>query len=397
MRAIKEAGRRRRRLIQDPSLHETYSSEERRGENVSELRGDALTEMAERALAEDDLLTATALFDLAELETEDRDRCSGGRWIAHMLRGDYEAAWRECDAIRHRGLPDPDRLWDGNELWGSRLILRCLHGYGDAIQMFRFIPQLRKKVDELTVQVPPRLVELASNLDDIDHVIACGASASLAQHTWDREMEILELPYALRVTSEDLGPQQGYLRFPFELFERVRKIVGVTTLPRVGLVWCAGEWDRPRSMTLEILRPLLQIAQVEFWTLQGEPGRQEMLTHDCGGAICRDVYECGDGINNLAATIKHMDLVISVDTLAAHLAGALGVPCWLLLQRRVDWRWTATGEASPWYRSLKLWRQQSGDTWPSLICRVRHALEKWAQEQRNYPKVSSGFSRLDRN
>ena len=94
------------------------------------------------------------------------------------------------------------------------------------------------------------------------------------------------------------------------------------------------------------------------------------------------MYEAGDGILALAAVIRHMDLIITVDTLAAHLAGALGVPCWLLLQQRADWRWMCGREDSPWYPSLRLMRQRVPGGWAGLLAEVREELQRWTANVR---------------
>lgn len=340
----------------------------------AELRGDALADQADAALAAEDFGTAIERYDRAEPQVVDPDRCAGGRWMAYMLGGDFTAAWRESDAIRRRGAPDPHRFWNGEPLAGRKLMLRSLHGFGDAVQMFRFLPRLRELVSELIVEVPPRLVELAPCFDGMGQVITWGAGAPAAAPAWDVQMEIMELPYALRVSSADLSPHTGYLRLPEAQRTHVRDVLGQRTLPRVGVVWSAGEWNPSRSVPFRELQPLLDMPDVEFWSLQGEPERASWQRLG-DTRIHRDVYRFGDGILPLAAAIAAMDLVITVDTLAAHLAGALAVPCWLLLQRRADWRWMSAREDSPWYPGMRLMRQTEQGDWASLLRYVREALE----------------------
>ncbi len=341
---------------------------------LQELTGDALADMAETALAAEELPTAIALFDRAEPDVADPDRCAGGRWMAYMLAGNYQAAWEESDAIRRRGAPDPHRFWNGEELRDRRLILRSLHGFGDAVQMFRFLPQLQSIVSELIVEVPPRLLELAPCFDGIGRVITWGEGARSSTPMWDVQMEVMELPYALRVSAADLTPQQGYLHLPQAQRVRVAEVLGRRALPRVGVVWGAGTWNTSRSIAFAEFRALLDVDGVEFWNLQGEPEHGAWLVRR-RDKPCRDVYECGDGIATLAAVIEQLDLVITVDTLAAHLAGALGVSCWLLLQHRADWRWMSGRENSPWYPSLRLMRQTQAGDWAGLLRQVRQELD----------------------
>ncbi len=344
------------------------------------LQGEALADAADAALAAHDLPAALWMFDRAEAEVKDPDRCAGGRWMAHMLGGNFEAAWREADAIRQRGAPDPHRFWNGEDLRGRRLMLRSLHGFGDAVQMFRFLPRLREIVSELIVEVPPRLVALAPSFVGMGQVITWGEGAPASPPVWEVQMEVMELPYALRVDAEHLAPQQGYLRLAAAERARVAKLMGAARRPRVGLVWSAGIWNPSRWVPFQTFRTLLDTGDAEFWSLQGEP---EGVAWQALGASPhrRDVYECGDGIVSLAAAVREMDLVITVDTLAAHLAGALGVPCWILLQHRADWRWMCAREDTPWYPSLRLLRQRTAGDWGELIERVQGQLAAWLQRK----------------
>ena len=331
---------------------------------------------AEAALAEEDLAATVRFADLAEEAGAEPDRCAGNRWVAHMLGGDFEAAWRESDAIRGRGRADPHRFWHGEDLRGKRVILRSLHGFGDAVQMFRFLPRLQTLVRHLTVEVPPRLVELAPYFEGMGEVITWGENAPAEPPMWDVQLEVMELPYLLRVRSEDLGPCSGYLRLPEELRAGAAELVRGSRAaggsePRVGVIWTAGHWNAARSIPFELVELLGGVPGCEFWSLEGRSGRERDCVLPAGW---RDVYEFGDGLLRLAAIVEQMDLLITVDTLAAHLAGALGVPCWLLLQYRADWRWMSGRENSPWYPSLRLWRQGSPGDWAGLIERVSAAL-----------------------
>ena len=156
-------------------------------------------------------------------------------------------------------------------------------------------------------------------------------------------------------------------------------------LPRVGLVWAAGEWNPSRSIPFELFRNLRFEMECEFWNLQGGPSHGEWtspFTHS------RDIAEIGDGLLNLACVIRELDLVITIDTLAAHLAGALGTPAWLLLQFAADWRWLAAGKTSPWYPSLRIFRQSSPGNWPDLIHLVHQELRTWTQRSTCEDKIA---------
>ena len=190
------------------------------------------------------------------------------------------------------------------------------------------------------------------------------------------------MPYALRVSAADLAPTVGYLRLPEGKRSRVRQAMGERQRPRVGFVWCAGVWNPSRSIPYAVFQTLLEVPGLEVWSLQGEPERETWLrsSQQERRAAVHDVYRCGDGILSLATVIEQMDLVVTVDTLAAHLAGALGVPCWLLLQHRADWRWMIRRNDTPWYPSLRLFRQNTPGDWLPLVSTVRTCLQAFATD-----------------
>ncbi|MGI4828022.1 MAG: glycosyltransferase family 9 protein [Janthinobacterium lividum] len=336
--------------------------------------GEGLIQRAEAAIANEELAEAVRLADAAEHAGAEPDRCAGNRWMAHMLGGDFHAAWRESDAIRGRGAPDPHRFWTGEELRGKRVILRSLHGFGDAVQMFRFLPRLQALASHLIVEVPPRLMELAPYFDGMGEVITWGDHAPTEPPAWDVQIEVMELPYLLGVSTADLEPTQGYLHLPASLKAEVEAVMGPKQRPRVGVVWTAGIWNPSRSISAAVVQELSHVQDVEFWDLEH---RQELGTETSAFEGWRDASACGDGILRLAAVIQAMDLMITVDTLAAHLAGALGIPCFLLLQNRADWRWMARRTDSPWYPSLRLYRQSAPGDWIGLVAQVTADINRW--------------------
>ena len=343
---------------------------------------------AEKAIADEEMVVALKLLDAAEAAGAEPDRCAGNRWMTHMLRGDLPAAWCESDAIRRRGAPDPHRFWMGEDLRGKRVILRSLHGFGDAVQMFRFLPRLQAMAAHLIVEVPPRLVELAPFFDGVTEVITWGEGAPAQSPLWDVQLEVMELPYLLRVSTGELAPKHGYLRLPAALRVEVAASMEAKRaasmkaerVPRVGVVWTAGHWNPSRSIAPELLAGLARVEGVEFWSLEHRHGSAANSSFPAQPTDSwRDAAEVGDGILRLAATVEQLDLVITVDTLAAHLAGALGVPCWLLLQHRADWRWMSGRTDSPWYPTLQLYRQRAPGDWAGLLATVAADLKVWAE------------------
>src|SRR5437764_4797806 len=139
------------------------------------------------------IVEALSAYDQAERSGHDPDQCAGGRWMCWMLLGRFDRAWQESAAIAQRGAPDPNRFWDGKPFTGKRVILRCLHGLGDAIQFIRYAPMLRSQAAGLIVETHPEMVDLLRGVDGIDQVISWLDPAP----EWDQQIEIMELPRAL--------------------------------------------------------------------------------------------------------------------------------------------------------------------------------------------------------
>jgi len=328
---------------------------------------------AERLLESRELGRAVIALNCAELRGASPDQCSAGRWLAAMLRGDFSAAWAESDAIRARGAPDPNRFWQGEDIRGKRVIVRCLHGFGDAVQFLRFAPMLRALASKLIVEVPPAMLEIARCFKGVDTVITWGEQAPAFPPQWDVQIEILELPYLFRTSLEDLPIARQYLRIPPSVLRSVAPRPHSSESLHVGLVWASGEWNLARSVPLELLRPVVSTHGCEFWNLQGGPQR-EQWSRLGGRPWLHDSWPSCNSILKLAAMIAQLDLLITPDTLAAHLAGALGRPAWVMLEHASDWRWMHARTDSPWYPSLRLFRQHAPGDWQEVVRSMQSAL-----------------------
>lgn len=333
----------------------------------------ALLLEAEALLEQRQLTEALRAFHRAELHGADPDRCSGGRWTASMLLGHYSNAWRECDAIRFRGHPDPHRFWDGESVRGRTVIVRCLHGFGDAVQFLRYVPMLRSQAAHVIVEVSPRFVEFAPCIEGVEHVITWGDQAPDHPPQWDVQIELTELPYFFRTELSDLPLATRYLHLPAAALRSAERELPSSGRPRVGLVWSCGEWDLSRSIPLAVFEQMVRNDGVEFWNLQGGPARDDAralrLPLRDAPRFCADA-----GLLPLAAFVAQLDLVITVDTLAAHLGGALGIPTWVPLRHAADWRWMVDRDDSPWYPSLRLFRQQKPGEWAEVVQRLDQQL-----------------------
>ena len=334
-----------------------------------------LLSAAENLLAARELDHAWRLFCRAEAGGADQDQCSAGRWMIAMLQGDFSSAWRESDAIHRRGAPDEHRVWQGEALSGKRVIVRCLHGFGDIVQFARYALMLNRCAAKVIWEMPPEMLQIASYFHGIDHVLAWG-EACVAGRDWDAQVEVTELPYIFRTTVANLPIASRYIHLPSRTIHRATREMAASRVPRIGVVWSAGAWNPLRSIPISILKRIFQVTGCEFWNLQGGTCRYFDTQREDGVSL-RDSPACDDGILCLAGVISQLDLVVTVDTLAAHLAGALSVPVWLMLQYAADWRWMAHRSDSPWYRSMRIFRQPRPGAWSDVVESIAKELHIW--------------------
>jgi ADP-heptose:LPS heptosyltransferase len=296
--------------------------------------------------------------------------------MAAMRRGDFAAAWRVSDEVmsaraargeacwrwpRHQQF-----IWDGRPLAGKRVLVRCYHGLGDTIQFIRFAAPLRRIAARVTVWAQPALVPLIATAPGVDEALPLHDGDAPA--VYDADIEIMELPHALRASAARLGACAPYLHPPPLTDCAPEDSPGRR---RVGFVWQAGGWDARRSIPTPLIAGLLERlarrGSVAAFVLQrGLPAR------DLAGLAARDIGS--DDVAATAARIRTLDLVVSVDTMAAHLAGALAAPTFTLLHADCDWRWMQGRADSPWYPSMRLFRQSRPGDWRNVIAQVEQAL-----------------------
>ena len=289
---------------------------------------------------------------------------SGDPWMRHMRRGDFAAAWRLCDATlrARRGVPcwhlprHQQYLWDGTPLAGRRVLVHCYHGLGDTLQFSRYLPVVASVARQVSVWAQPKLLPLLATLPAPLRLLPLHDGEPGVDR--DVDVEIMELPHVFRSTLQTLPATVPYLHASPARLD--------TPQPRVGLVWRAGEWDDSRSVPFAALRPLVELP-VSWYVLQGEPGLAERPDGFGIPAGTTDLLEA-------ARAVRALDLVITIDSMAAHLAGALGTRVWTMLSAAPDWRWMDQGERSPWYPTMRLFRQERPGDWTSVVERVASAL-----------------------
>lgn len=288
--------------------------------------------------------------------------------MRHMRRGEWEQAWQISDRqlpmrARESCAHWPRRLqyvWTGAPLIGRRVLVRCYHGLGDTIQFIRYAPLLKALASEVTVLAQPGLIPLLSTVAGIDKLVPL-LDGSL--HTdFDADVEIMELPHIFRTTLATVPANIPYLHAePMPLPPSAGRQLAI------GLVWRAGDWVAERSIPFALLAPFAALTDVELFILQ--PGA---LAAGWNGQF--GTYLGEFDLPDYARAIRAMDLLISIDSMPAHLAGAMGVPVWTLLPTDADWRWMEDREDSPWYPSMRLFRQSRPGDWETVIEEVVSAL-----------------------
>ena len=286
-------------------------------------------------------------------------------WAAAMSRGSFEAAWQVNDRCGSHW-PSAHRLWKGDRFADASVIIRSYHGLGDAVQMLRFVPWLQAQAAHVAFDLPAPLSPLLEYFCGMDRDAPPQSTALPRDHDRTCEVEIMELPYLLRVQLPDVFVRKPYLRLPCERVKATAAYLGARKKLRVGLVWAGGDWDRGRWIPVKALKPLFEQTNVEWWNLQGG--------HHVSDVSCDVARRTNDfaegGLLELAQRIATMDIVVTVDTLAAHLAGAMGKCALVLLKHQADWRWLRDRSDSPWYPTLTLLRQPVLGDWTTVIRRV---------------------------
>jgi len=298
-------------------------------------------------------------------------------WREAMLDGDFARAWQISDAVlrQRRGLSCaglPRHLqwvWDGTPLTGRRVLVRCYHGLGDTIQFIRFVPRIAAAAQSVIVEAQPALLPLLRRMPGIAALYPLDGVCA----AWDVAIEAMELPHALRLAVDDLpGAAIPYLA-PRQTAPASAPLGGGRRL-RLGLAWAAGDWRRERSLPPELLVPLMRLP-VDWIGLQLGPALDDPAAQSLARAFTALIPR-GATIDQTTAVICRLDLVVSVDTMVAHLAGALGRPVWMLLDAAADWRWMRGRVDSPWYPTMRLFRQSQPGGWQPVIADLRAALAR---------------------
>jgi tetratricopeptide (TPR) repeat protein len=296
-----------------------------------------------------------------------------------LLTGDFKQGWEEYEwrwklkdkEQNHYSQP----LWKGNDIAGCTILLHAEQGFGDTIQFIRYAPLVAERCKRVIVQCQKELISLLHTVKGVDQVFMQGQQLP----EFDLHCPLLNLPSIFETDMSNIPAKIPYITADAakaEMWkERIQK--GGARI-RTGLVWSGNpkhKKDHKRSCRLEIFSPLAEAGKITFYSLQkGSAAAEAKNPHHDLQLIdyTEEMYNFAD----TAGLIANLDLVISVDTSVAHLAGALGKNVWILLPFDSDWRWLLDREDSPWYPTMKLYRQPAPGDWESVISRVKEDLRK---------------------
>lgn len=321
-----------------------------------------------------------ACFDAALEHDPQSGEAHTNRAVLWLLRGDFARGWPEYEwRWRRKNTappPFPRPAWDGQPLPDGTILLAVEQGVGDIFHFIRYARLVRQRVGRVMVLCRPPLIPILSRTPGIDRLIAEGDNVP----AFDVYAMLMSLPLVLGTRLESIPTDTPYLHADPEREARWRERLGRQAGLRVGLAW-QGNPDHPddasRSIPLARLQPLLDVPGVRFVSLQKKDGAAQIRKLPDPRRIEDFTAELDEGCGafmDTAAVIANLDLVVSADTAVAHLAAGLGVPTWLALATACDWRWLLDRTDSPWYPSVRLFRQPRPGDWDGVAADMAAAL-----------------------
>ena len=291
--------------------------------------------------------------------------------------GDYERGFAECEWRSRTGHPSLPHFaqpkWDGRSIPGGTLLVMAQRGTTDAIQFARYLPLVAERCGKVIVACPAELLPIFSAVSGIAQL--CEAD-DIDKLQFDYYVPLLSLPYVFRTTFATIPATVPYINAALLKDTSDRRWPLASSPPQVGLSWGSATTEaHDSSCPLREFVPILRTPGIAFHGLQSQQGCSDLEQLPAGVTVQQSPADPSD-IAGLAPIIDQLDLVIGVDGPAIHLAGAMGKPAWVLLTYVPEWRWPLTGENTPWYPTVRLFRQtQSGD-WSGAMEQAAQGLEQ---------------------
>lgn len=286
---------------------------------------------------------------------------------------EYEWRWQAHGPDNHPLRQVPQPLWDGADLTGKTILLHAEQGFGDTLQFVRYAAWVAQQGGRVILECPSALVRVLTSVPGVSAVIPTGE----ALPEFDTHAPLMSLPRLMQAGLSTLDTLVPYVTPPAPVW-----VLPPTTALKVGVVWAGNpnhRNDQARSCPLAEFAPLFQTPHVVFYSLQ-KGARAAEIAPFVKQQVVHDVSDRLHDFADTAALISQLDLVITVDTAVAHLAGALGKQTWVLLSFAPDWRWQLYRDDSPWYPSMRLFRQTAPSDWAGVILRVVETLHAQARK-----------------
>jgi tetratricopeptide (TPR) repeat protein len=345
--------------------------------------------MALRGLNRDE--EAVACFEMAQAIKPDYLDAQLNEGLSRLALGDYATGWKKyawrrlTPSFSQKNPPQP--LWLGNwDIAGKTILLHGEQGLGDTIQFARYVPHVARRGARVILAVQEPLAPLLGEVAGVSVLRAKGEAIP----PFDCYCPLPSLPLAFATTLETIPADVPYVRAPADRLAKWRPVMEDLGRPRIGLMWTGSQHARlgNRSIPLRLLLPLLDLPDLHWVALQKEVPEGDLPLL----ASARIATFLGDRQSDLAdaaAMIDMLDLVITIDTSIAHLAGAMGKPVWVLLPFAADWRWLRQRDDSPWYPTARLFRQGALGDWAGVVTQVENALRRFAARVSVRPNVAS--------
>jgi hypothetical protein len=286
-----------------------------------------------------------------------------------LQQGDFEHGWPDYElrwVLPRAASPPAERpIWDGSCLDGKTILVHAEQGLGDTIQFIRFLPMLKERGGTVLFACPPRLERLLGACAGIDQVAFSGAPP----HLFDVQAPLMSLPGICGTTLATIPAAVPYLRADACLVEHWRRQLEPAGDFKIGIAWQGNPkhaGDRYRSIPLRHFEALANLNGVKLVSLQKGPG-VEQLSAPFSLVEFGDRLDSAGAFLDTAALLMNLDLVVTVDSAVAHLAGALAVPVWVVLGVGPDWRWMLERADSPWYPTMRLFRQRRLGAWAEVL------------------------------
>jgi tetratricopeptide (TPR) repeat protein len=301
--------------------------------------------------------------------------------LALLLIGNFSEGWREYEwrwetqylISSRRNFKQP--LWDGTDINGCTILLHAEQGFGDTLQFIRYAPLVAERGAHVIVECQKELASLLQSVDGIAEVVVRGEELP----EFDIQCPLLSLPLAFNTTLQTIPVKVPYIASDTALIRKWKDKIGCDgSKMKVGVVWAGNpgfKQNRYRNIPLERFSTLAQIPGVTLYSIQkGEEAKE--TRNPPGNMNIIDYTEDIRDFSDTASLIENLDLVISIDSAVAHLAGALGKLTWTLLPFSPEWRWLLNREDSPWYPTMRLFRQPALGNWGPVIEYVKKALQE---------------------